>query len=85
MTARRRLFGDYALLGRYRRHPDPRQEALFWALLRACLDAGEVSEAFLAEKMRRAHLRPDTLDRVAAAPTVEAVLGHEPLSLRRAA
>ncbi len=77
MKARRRLFGDYALLGKYRRHPDPRQEALFWALLRECLESGEVDEAFLAEEIRRSHLRPDALERAAAAPGVEAVLeGH---------
>lgn len=29
MIARRKLIGDYALLGRYRRHPDPNQETLF--------------------------------------------------------
>jgi hypothetical protein len=85
MRARRRLFGDYALLGKYRRHPDPRQEALFWALLRECLDAGEVSEAFLAEEIRRSHLRPDALERAAAAPGVEAVLGGHHAAPRRAA
>jgi hypothetical protein len=85
MKARRKLFGEHALLGHYRRHPDPRQEALFWALLRECLDAGEVSEAFLAEEIRRSHLRPDALERAAAAPTVEAVLRPEPRAARRAA
>lgn len=78
MTARRRLLGDYALLGRYRRHRDRRQEALFWALLRECLDAGEVDEAFLVEEMRRGHLRPDALERLAGAATVESVLGTIP-------
>jgi hypothetical protein len=83
MTARRRLFGDYGLLGKYRRHPDPRQETLFWALLRDALQAGAVSEAFLREEMGRGHLRPDALEQIPAAPTVEAVLGE--VEARRAA
>jgi hypothetical protein len=74
MKARRKLFGDYAFLGRYRRHADPRQETLFFALLRACLEAGEVSEALVREEMRRNHLRHDTLEHVAAAPPVELAL-----------
>jgi hypothetical protein len=83
MTARRRLFGDYGLLGKYRRHPDPRQEALFWALLRECLDDGDVSEAFLRDEMSRGHLRTDALEHLATAPTVEVVLGER--ESRRAA
>ena len=74
MKARRRLFGDYALLGKYRRHPDPRQEALFWALLRESLDDGGVSEPLLREEMARGHLRPDAFEHLAAASTVESVL-----------
>ena len=83
MTARRRLFGDYALLGRYRRHPDPRQEALFWALLREALDDGALGEPFLREEMKLGHLRQDALEHVARAPAVEAVLAG--LAPRRAA
>ncbi len=66
--ARRRLFGDYAMLGRYRRHPDPRQEAFFFGMLRECLEAGEIGEDFLREEMARNHLRHDAfevLDRTA--------------------
>ena len=75
MAARRRLFGHDGLLGEYRLHPDPRQEALFWALLRECLDDGDVSEAFLREEMARGHLRTDALEHLATAPPVEVVLG----------
>ena len=60
--------------GTLRRHPDARQEALFWALLRDSLDNGAVTEPFLREEMARGHLRPDALERVAAASTVETVL-----------
>jgi hypothetical protein len=83
MIARRKLFGEYALLGNYRRHPDPRQEALFFALLRECVEAGEMDETFLEDEMRQNHLRHDTLARMAAAPTVEAVLAE--LAARHAA
>lgn len=65
--ARRKLFGDYGLLGRYKRHPDPRQEAFFFEMLRGCLDAGDISEAFIREEMSKNHVRHDAfevLDRV---------------------
>lgn len=74
MTARRKLLGDYALLGKYRRHPDPRQEMLFWALLRECVRDGTVTEAFLTQEMARGHLRTDALEHLEAAPTVGSVL-----------
>jgi hypothetical protein len=83
MKARRQLFGDYAFLGKYRRHPDPRQETLFWALLRESLEYGAVSEALLKEEMARGHLRPDALEHILKAPTVASVLGE--LEQRRAA
>jgi hypothetical protein len=59
--ARRTLIGPYTLAGRYRRHPDPEQERFFFGLLRECLDAGDLDEAFLREEMRRGHLRHDAL------------------------
>jgi hypothetical protein len=65
--ARRKLFGDYGLLGRYKAHPDPKQEAFFFGMLRGCLEAGEISEAFIREEMAQNHVRHDAfevLDRV---------------------
>jgi hypothetical protein len=44
---------------RYQPHPDPNQEAFFFALLAECLDAGEVTRDELAEEVRRRHIRPD--------------------------
>jgi len=64
---RSRVFGEYAFLGHYRRHPDPRQEALFFALLRECLENGSVSEAFVRDEMARNHVRHDALDLVGRA------------------
>ena len=62
MRARRALFGDYGLMGHYRRHPDPNQERLFFDLLRECLEQGLVTEASLREEMARNHLRHDALE-----------------------
>lgn len=83
MTARRKLFGDYALLGRYNRHPDRNQEALFFGLLRECVETGIVPEALLREEMRRNHLRHDALEVMARAPAVDDLLAG--LAVRRAA
>ena len=62
MRLRRRLFGDHGLLGRYRRHPDPNQERLFFGLLRECLDKGIVTEELLREEMQHNHVRHDTFE-----------------------
>jgi len=66
--ARRSLLGEYALLGRYRRHPDPNQERFFFSLLRECLECGVISEAFLREEMARNHVRHDALKLVERIP-----------------
>jgi hypothetical protein len=67
LRARRRIFGDYAFVPDYQPHPDPRQEALFFGLLRECVEKGIVSEAFIREEMASNHVRHDAfevLDRV---------------------
>jgi hypothetical protein len=83
MTARRKLFGEYALLGHYSRHPDSNQEALFFALLRECVEADIVREDFLRKEMRRNHVRHDALELLAKAPAVDELLAR--LAERRAA
>ena len=68
LRARRKYFGDYAFVPDYKVHPDPRQEAFFFGLLRECVDEGIVSEEFIREEMTRNHDRHDAfevLDRVA--------------------
>lgn len=65
--ARRGLFGDYGMAGRYRQHPDPAQERFFFGLLKECLDAGTVTEAMLREEMAKNHLRHDALEVLEAA------------------
>ena len=61
LRARRRLFGEYGLLGHYVPHPDRRQEALFFGLLRECLESGAISEALLRQAMAANHVRHDAL------------------------
>ncbi len=70
MRARRRLFGDYALLGTYKRHPDRNQERLFFGLLKECLEQGLVTEEMLKEEMRQNHLRHDALQVLAQTPSL---------------
>jgi hypothetical protein len=62
MKARRVLFGEYALLGRYQRHPDPAQEQLFFGLLKECLATGRVSEDMIRREMLRNHVRHDAFE-----------------------
>jgi hypothetical protein len=72
MRWRRRMFGDHALLGRYRRHPDRNQERFFFGLLRECLDEGIVTEDMLREEMRRNHVRHDALTVLEQTPPLAA-------------
>ena len=62
MIARRKLFGDYGMMGHYQKHPDPNQEQLFYGLLRECLDQGLITETQLREEMAKNHIRHDSLD-----------------------
>ena len=68
MRARRQIFGEYAFLGHYAKHPDSNQERLFFALLRECLDLGLVDEMFLRDEMARDHLRHDAFEVLDATP-----------------
>lgn len=46
---------------RYKPHPDPNQEAYFFAMLAECLDGGEITPDFVQEEIKRRHVRPDAL------------------------
>lgn len=70
--AQRRLFGRPLVARRYKRHPDPRQEAFFFGLLRECLENGSVTEALLREEMRLDHVRHDALEQVERSPRLPA-------------
>ncbi len=69
---RRRILGDYALLGHYRPHPDPNQERFFFGLLRECVEQGIVSEDLLRQEMRQNHVRHDALEVLDRTPPLAA-------------
>ena len=62
------------LWGKYKKHPDPRQEALFYAFLKECVDAGKVSRKEIETEMRHNHLRHDSLAMMDRAPGVDSLL-----------
>ncbi len=79
LTRRRReIFGEYAFLGRYRRHPDPNQENFFFALLRECLENGSVSEEMVRQQMSCDHVRHDALRVVEEVPPLAQTLALLP-------
>jgi len=67
---RRALVGDYGLLGRYKTHPDPNQERLFFALLKECLDRNIVTRDMIGEHMRLNHVRHDAFEVLARTPSL---------------
>jgi hypothetical protein len=83
MRARRHLFGEYALLGKYREHPDDNQTRLFFGLLKECVEKGIVTEEMLREEMRRNHVRHDALEVLENTPDL-APPGGPPLKLSAA-
>ena len=62
LRAKRRIFGEYAFVGKYKRHPDPNQERYFFGLLKECLEQGLMSEEEIREEMRCNHVRHDALE-----------------------
>jgi hypothetical protein len=67
-----RVFGEYGLLGRYKSHPDPKQEQFFFGLLRECLEKGVITEDVVQAEMRQNHVRHDALDLVERIPSLAA-------------
>lgn len=66
------MFGEYGLLGRYQRHPDRRQEAFFFGLLRECLEKGVISEELVRDEIRHNHVRHDALQVAERTPPLAA-------------
>lgn len=62
--------------GKYLRHPDARQENLFFAYLAECLDAGALTEADVRKEMAADHVRHDALELVKKAPSVDSILSE---------
>ncbi len=69
---RRRLFGEYGLMGHYKPHPDPNQERFFFGLLKECLEKGIITEELLREEMRRNHVRHDAFEVIERTPPLAA-------------
>jgi hypothetical protein len=67
---RRSLFGEYAFMGQYKKHPDANQERLFFALLKECLEKGIVTQDMIKDQMDKNHVRHDALDVIARTPTL---------------
>ena len=74
LRLKRKLFGDYAFLGKYRQHPDIRQEQLFFALVAECLQNGIMSEQMLREQMTQNHVRHDAFEVLARTPPLDEVI-----------
>jgi hypothetical protein len=53
---------------RFKPHPDPRQEQLFFTLLRECLEQGSITTGLLRKAIRKSHLRKDTFALLARLP-----------------
>ena len=70
--ARASLFGRYAMLGQYRKHWDPKQEAFFFGLLRECVEKGVISEDMLRDEMQRNHVRHDAFEVMERTPRLAA-------------
>lgn len=70
--------GGIKLPGRYKKHPDPRQESLFFALLRECVETGQVGEADIRREMAADHVRHDALEMLKQAPGVDDILAQTP-------
>lgn len=75
---RRKIFGDYALLGHYKSHPDKNQENLFFALLQQCVDDGTVTEEMIQQEMLLDHVRKDAPRVLRTAPPLDRVIASLP-------
>jgi hypothetical protein len=81
LWGRRRLLGDHALLGHYRKHPDASQEGYFFGLLQECVEAGMVSPEFIEEQIERQHVRSDAFTVMQHAPTTDSILSALPAAI----
>jgi hypothetical protein len=49
-------------MGNYQPHPDGKQVDFFFTLLKEAIDNGAISEQFVADEIRRKHVRADTFE-----------------------
>jgi hypothetical protein len=64
-SIQRKLFGTEIFSKKYKVNPDSRQERLFFALLKECLENGSITEEMLREEMKKCHVRHDALNVIA--------------------
>ena len=69
---RAKVFGEYGLLGHYKQHPDKRQEAFFFGLLKECIESGHVSEDLVRQEISKDHVRHDAFEVLDRTPDLEA-------------
>ena len=60
--------------GKYKQHPDIRQEQFFFSLLQECFDSGQISEAELKREMAANHVRHDALQMMKSAPPLDVAI-----------
>lgn len=68
------IFGKQIICKRYKSHPDERQERLFFALLKECVESGKISQQMLKDEMKKDHVRHDAfklMEKVVALPPQE--------------
>jgi hypothetical protein len=74
-AVRRMTFSGADQRFRYQPHPDPRQEQLFFSLLKECLDQRSITTRFLRKAIRKNYLRKDAFallaQHVGAAPELD--------------
>lgn len=61
---------------KYKKHPDPRQEAFFFALLKECVDQGKVSKALIEDHISMKNVRADAFNVLSKVPPVAEVLSQ---------
>jgi hypothetical protein len=66
-----KMFGQYGLLGRYKKHPDLRQQQFFFGLLKECLHSGHVSEDLVRDEISKNHVRHDAFEVLDRTPNLE--------------
>lgn len=64
------------LWGKYKKHPDQKQEDLFFSLLKECVDSGQISRGQLEAEMKMNHVRHDALSLIERVPPVDQILGR---------
>ncbi len=72
LILKRKLFGEYAFLGHYRKHPDTNQEQLFFGLLKECMERNIITAEELEAEMAANHIRHDAPKLLTSVQSLEA-------------